>query len=95
MQLCFDLIEEWIKNNPKASICTPEGVHKFRDIANFQDYHRLPDFRSVGIMIKHVVLVIYNKEINVSFFNLICFFRLWQILCQKREVAGSDLIQTA
>lgn len=45
-QLCFDLIEEWIKNNPKASICTPEGVCKFRDIANFQDYHGLPEFTS-------------------------------------------------
>ncbi|KAE9605376.1 hypothetical protein Lal_00025319 [Lupinus albus] len=45
-QLCFDLTEEWIKNNPKASICTPEGVHKFRDIANFQDYHGLPEFRT-------------------------------------------------
>ncbi|KAJ1403499.1 Pyridoxal phosphate-dependent transferase, major domain [Sesbania bispinosa] len=43
-QLCFDLIEEWMRNNPKASICTPEGVHKFRDIANFQDYHGLPEF---------------------------------------------------
>ncbi|CAK8560777.1 unnamed protein product [Lathyrus sativus] len=45
-QLCFDLIEEWIKNNPKASICTLEGMHKFRDIANFQDYHGLPEFTS-------------------------------------------------
>ncbi|KAK7292726.1 hypothetical protein RJT34_15578 [Clitoria ternatea] len=45
-QLCFDLIEEWIRNNPKASICTPEGVHQFRDIANFQDYHGLQDFRN-------------------------------------------------
>ncbi|XP_057754043.1 1-aminocyclopropane-1-carboxylate synthase 1-like [Arachis stenosperma] len=44
-QLCFDLIEEWIRNNSKASICTPEGVHLFRDIANFQDYHGLPQFR--------------------------------------------------
>ncbi|KAK2353684.1 1-aminocyclopropane-1-carboxylate synthase [Trifolium repens] len=45
-QLCFDLIEEWIKNNPKASICTPEGMHNFRDIANFQDYHGLTEFTS-------------------------------------------------
>ncbi|GAU26502.1 hypothetical protein TSUD_361350 [Trifolium subterraneum] len=45
-QLCFDLIEEWIKNNPKASICTPEGMHNFREIANFQDYHGLPEFTS-------------------------------------------------
>ncbi|KAL2336037.1 hypothetical protein Fmac_010483 [Flemingia macrophylla] len=45
-QLCFDLIEEWIRNNPKASICTPEGVHQFRNIANFQDYHGLQKFRN-------------------------------------------------
>ncbi|KAK7340311.1 hypothetical protein VNO77_21013 [Canavalia gladiata] len=43
-QLCPDLIEEWIRNNPKASICTPEGVSWFKDIANFQDYHGLPEF---------------------------------------------------
>ncbi|KAK4354033.1 hypothetical protein RND71_026227 [Anisodus tanguticus] len=45
-QLSFDLIEEWIKRNPKASICTTEGIESFRNIANFQDYHGLPEFRS-------------------------------------------------
>ncbi|KAJ1443522.1 Pyridoxal phosphate-dependent transferase, major domain [Sesbania bispinosa] len=45
-QLCFDLIEDWIRKNPKASICNPEGLNKFRDIANFQDYHGLPEFRN-------------------------------------------------
>ncbi|KAI4364715.1 hypothetical protein MLD38_020770 [Melastoma candidum] len=44
-QLCFDLIEDWIKNNPKASICTADGVENFRNITNFQDYHGLPEFR--------------------------------------------------
>ncbi|KAF8379591.1 hypothetical protein HHK36_029032 [Tetracentron sinense] len=44
-QLCFDLIQEWIKKNPKASICTTEGADGFKDIAIFQDYHGLPDFR--------------------------------------------------
>lgn len=44
-QLCFDLIQEWIVNNPKASICTYEGVQDFQDIAIFQDYHGLPEFR--------------------------------------------------
>ncbi|XP_057981060.1 1-aminocyclopropane-1-carboxylate synthase-like [Malania oleifera] len=44
-QLCSDLIQEWIRQNPKASICTTEGVHAFKDIANFQDYHGLPEFR--------------------------------------------------
>ncbi|KAK0579195.1 hypothetical protein LWI29_022610 [Acer saccharum] len=44
-QLCFDLIKEWISKNPSASICSAEGVDEFKDIANFQDYHGLPEFR--------------------------------------------------
>ncbi|KAH7513070.1 hypothetical protein FEM48_Zijuj12G0157500 [Ziziphus jujuba var. spinosa] len=35
-QLSFDLIDEWIRRNPKASICTPEGVNEFKNaIAKF------------------------------------------------------------
>ncbi|KFK35337.1 hypothetical protein AALP_AA5G271900 [Arabis alpina] len=44
-QLCSDLIKEWIKANPQASICTAEGIHGFSDIAIFQDYHGLKQFR--------------------------------------------------
>ncbi|KAL5796112.1 hypothetical protein ACOSQ2_000932 [Xanthoceras sorbifolium] len=44
-QLCFDLVKEWIAKNPHASICTPEGIDEFKEIANFQDYHGLPEFR--------------------------------------------------
>jgi len=47
LQLCFDLIQDWLENNPKASICTPEGVNEFREVAIFQDYHGLPEFRNV------------------------------------------------
>ncbi|MCD9644654.1 acetyl-coenzyme A synthetase 2 [Datura stramonium] len=43
-QLSVDLVEKWIKRNPKASICTNEGIESFRTIANFQDYHGLPQF---------------------------------------------------
>ncbi|KAI3421481.1 DET1- and DDB1-associated protein 1, partial [Psidium guajava] len=43
-QLCFDLVREWLVKNPGASICTEEGVDKFRSIAIFQDYHGLPEF---------------------------------------------------
>ncbi|XP_060180102.1 1-aminocyclopropane-1-carboxylate synthase-like [Lycium barbarum] len=43
-QLCFDLIQEWVVNNPKASICTSEGAQDFKDIAIFQDYHGLLEF---------------------------------------------------
>lgn len=46
-QLCLDLMQQWIKQNPQASICTGEGVSEFKDVANFQDYHGLPDFRKV------------------------------------------------
>ncbi|KAL3635603.1 acetyl-CoA synthetase [Castilleja foliolosa] len=45
-QLSFNLVEEWVKNNPKASICTAEGANDFKDIAIFQDYHGLPEFRN-------------------------------------------------
>ncbi|OVA02116.1 Aminotransferase [Macleaya cordata] len=45
-QLSFDLIEDWIKRHPEASICTIEGVNEFKDIANYQDYHGLPAFRN-------------------------------------------------
>ncbi|KAG7635238.1 Aminotransferase class I/classII [Arabidopsis suecica] len=44
-QLCSDLIKEWIKENPHASICTAEGIDSFSDIAVFQDYHGLKQFR--------------------------------------------------
>lgn len=46
-QLSFDIIEEWLLKNPKASICTVEGMSEFRDIAIFQDYHGLAEFRNV------------------------------------------------
>ncbi|XP_057462960.1 1-aminocyclopropane-1-carboxylate synthase-like [Actinidia eriantha] len=44
-ELCFDLIQKWVTNNPKASICTAEGANEFKDIAIYQDYHGLPEFR--------------------------------------------------
>ncbi|KAK6935436.1 Aminotransferase, class I/classII [Dillenia turbinata] len=44
-QLCFDLIEDWVSKNPEASICTIKGVDEFKEIAIFQDYHGLPEFR--------------------------------------------------
>ncbi|KAK4787169.1 hypothetical protein SAY86_011002 [Trapa natans] len=45
-QLCFDMIEEWLINNPQASICTAQGLGMFKDTAIFQDYHGLPEFRN-------------------------------------------------
>ncbi|KAG9455309.1 hypothetical protein H6P81_008213 [Aristolochia fimbriata] len=45
-QLSFDIVEEWIRNNPSASICTAEGLSEFKETAIFQDYHGLPEFRN-------------------------------------------------
>ncbi|XP_065859754.1 1-aminocyclopropane-1-carboxylate synthase 1-like [Euphorbia lathyris] len=58
-QLCFDLISDWIKQNPEASICTYEGVDKLKDIAIFQDYHGLPEFRQA--IAKFMEMVRGNK----------------------------------
>ncbi|KAG8476802.1 hypothetical protein CXB51_030680 [Gossypium anomalum] len=44
-QLCFDFIEKWLMEHPEASICTAEGVSKFKETALFQDYHGIPEFR--------------------------------------------------
>ncbi|KAE9597784.1 hypothetical protein Lal_00041431 [Lupinus albus] len=45
-QLTSDLVQDWIMSNPHASICTIEGVHDFKAMANFQDYHGLSEFRN-------------------------------------------------
>nr|AAB96658.1 1-aminocyclopropane-1-carboxylate synthase [Rumex palustris] len=45
-QLCVDLVQDWVVKNPSASICTPGGVDGFKEMANFQDYHGLPEFRN-------------------------------------------------
>lgn len=45
-QLSSDLIVDWIRKHPKASICTDEGLESFKVIANYQDYHGLLEFRN-------------------------------------------------
>ncbi|MCD7461656.1 hypothetical protein HAX54_046739 [Datura stramonium] len=37
---------EWVINNQKASICTAGGAQEFKEIAIYQDYHGLPEFRN-------------------------------------------------
>ncbi|KAL0456649.1 UNVERIFIED_CONTAM: 1-aminocyclopropane-1-carboxylate synthase 2 [Sesamum latifolium] len=44
-KLSYELIAEWIKKNPGASVCSPEGADDFKNIAAFQDFHGLPEFR--------------------------------------------------
>ncbi|XVF13064.1 hypothetical protein REPUB_Repub08aG0175500 [Reevesia pubescens] len=44
-QLCFDFIKKWLMEHPEASLCSAEGVSKFKEAALFQDYHGMPEFR--------------------------------------------------
>ncbi|KAE8706353.1 1-aminocyclopropane-1-carboxylate synthase [Hibiscus syriacus] len=44
-QLCFEFIKKWLMEHPEASVCTSEGVGRFKETALFQDYHGMPEFR--------------------------------------------------
>jgi 1-aminocyclopropane-1-carboxylate synthase len=44
-------MRKWVLKHPEASICTSEGVNQFSDIAIFQDYHGLPEFRQVSYIV--------------------------------------------
>ncbi|VFQ75364.1 unnamed protein product [Cuscuta campestris] len=46
-QLSFDLLESWMAHNPEAAAFkNPEGESVFRQLALFQDYHGLPEFKN-------------------------------------------------
>ncbi|VFQ99994.1 unnamed protein product [Cuscuta campestris] len=46
-QLSFDLLESWMALNPEAAAFkNPEGESVFRQLALFQDYHGLPEFKN-------------------------------------------------
>nr|GMC98034.1 1-aminocyclopropane-1-carboxylate synthase-like [Ipomoea batatas] len=60
-QLCFDLINKWVLNNP---ICTPQGAEEFKDIAIYQDYHGLPEFRSNGDCCILIYKLVDRKQIT-------------------------------
>jgi 1-aminocyclopropane-1-carboxylate synthase len=49
MQLSFDLLESWLAKNPDAAGFKRDGESIFRELALFQDYHGLPDFKKVYI----------------------------------------------
>ena len=53
-------MRKWVLEHPEASICTAEGVNQFSDIAIFQDYHGLPEFRQVS----WIFLVILQNTIT-------------------------------
>ncbi|KAL3583418.1 hypothetical protein D5086_014479 [Populus alba] len=44
-QLSFDLLESWLANNPDAAGFKKDGQSIFRELALFQDYHGLPEFK--------------------------------------------------
>ncbi|KAK9166070.1 hypothetical protein Scep_001261 [Stephania cephalantha] len=45
-QLSFDLLESWMANNPDAAGFKRNGQSIFRELALFQDYHGLPEFKN-------------------------------------------------
>ncbi|CAL9076508.1 1-aminocyclopropane-1-carboxylate synthase 3-like [Musa acuminata AAA Group] len=44
-QLSFDLIESWLQRHPDAAGLRRDGRVVFRELALFQDYHGLPEFK--------------------------------------------------
>ncbi|XP_042397603.1 1-aminocyclopropane-1-carboxylate synthase 1-like [Zingiber officinale] len=44
-QLSFDLIESWLERHPDAAGLRRDGALVFRELALFQDYHGLPQFK--------------------------------------------------
>ncbi|KAL5988320.1 1-aminocyclopropane-1-carboxylate synthase 3 [Asimina triloba] len=45
-QLCFDLVESWLAENPDALGLKKDDVSVFRELALFQDYHGMPCFKN-------------------------------------------------
>ena len=56
-QLCFDLLESWLSNNPEPASFKHNGHSMFKHLALFQDYHGLPEFKKVSI---------YNSIKNIN-----------------------------
>lgn len=48
VQLSFDLLEEWLEANPDALALRRDGASVFRELALFQDYHGMPEFKNVS-----------------------------------------------
>ena len=60
------IIVEWLRKNPKLSICTMEGMNEFRDITVYQDYHGLREFRNT------VAKIMGKVRENRAIFDLDC-----------------------
>ncbi|GAB4849132.1 1-aminocyclopropane-1-carboxylate synthase 3 [Ancistrocladus abbreviatus] len=48
-QLSFDLLQSWMQQNPDAAEFKRDGESLFRELALFQDYHGLPDFKNAMV----------------------------------------------
>ncbi|KAL9229860.1 hypothetical protein vseg_005281 [Gypsophila vaccaria] len=58
-QLCFDLLESWLEKNPDPSSFMKKGHSIFKDLALFQDYHGLPEFKKA--LVKYMSKLRGNK----------------------------------
>lgn len=83
-QLSFDLLEKWLANNPDPARFKKDGQSIFRELALFQDYHGLPDFKKVSL---HCVLIYSKIAVIVTTFlfndNSNKFYRHWSISWRK------------
>ncbi|KAL9251774.1 1-aminocyclopropane-1-carboxylate synthase 3-like protein [Drosera capensis] len=48
-QLSFDLLESWLEKNPESTAFKRNGESIFRELALFQDYHGLPEFKKAMV----------------------------------------------
>lgn len=48
-QLSFDLMESWLAKNPEPAAFKRDGESVFRELALFQDYHGLPEFKKAMV----------------------------------------------
>jgi hypothetical protein len=61
LQLSFDLLESWLAKNPDAAGFKKDGQSIFRELALFQDYHGLPEFKKVSpLLFFQVIKLIYK-----------------------------------
>ncbi|GAV58001.1 Aminotran_1_2 domain-containing protein, partial [Cephalotus follicularis] len=58
-QLSFDVVESWLASNPEAMGLTRNGRSVFRELALFQDYHGLPDFKNA--LVEFIAKIRGNK----------------------------------
>ncbi|GAB2224398.1 hypothetical protein Droror1_Dr00005156 [Drosera rotundifolia] len=58
-QLSFDLLESWLAKNPEPAAFKRNGESIFPELALFQDYHGLPEFKKA--MVKFMKQIRENK----------------------------------